>query len=111
MNIKQRLAALEACTKKQQEDREAEVAAIASEVEAWFDGLIVRMEGREPTPDMSWAQQIACLVWTDPEKALRRLTEELEDEARLQGMAPLELQWPEGVDAATLWSVRNLNMK
>jgi hypothetical protein len=54
------------------------------------------MEGREPTPDMSWAQEIACLMWTDPEAALRKLTEEIEDEARLQGMEPLNLHWPEG---------------
>jgi hypothetical protein len=106
MNLKQRLVALEAKAKRQA-DQDDCMRHYFSDFGPWFDALIARMEGREPTPDMSWAQQIACLVWIDPEEARRRLTEEIEDEARLQGLAPLKLQWPERVDAAMLWSVRN----
>ncbi len=36
--------------------------------------LIERSEGLEPDPaTMSHAQQVACLMWTDPEEAVHRI--------------------------------------
>ena len=71
-SLERRLSALE--ERHSPAARDAELAAVRERFIAKMEDLAARMVGREPDPaTMTEAEQVACLLNTDPEAAVARI--------------------------------------